>query len=164
MSQRKQSLKLFLRSQKRLRDRLLLIAKTSPISIIPALIAWMSSPIPGTKTTTDTSAVFTISTSSWPTPTVSTITLSKPAASRIATASTVARERPPRLPRVAIERIKTFLSRPSVAIRMRSPRIAPPENRTRRIYTNYADPFATVLYNGVQVYRQAMTFRLREHR
>src|SRR5713226_354188 len=35
---------------------------------------------------------------------------------------------PPRFPRVAIERIKTPLSRLSVCIRIRSPRIAPPEN------------------------------------
>ncbi len=52
----------------------LLMTKTSPISMMPALMAWMSSPMPGTSTTTDTSAVFTISTSSCPTPTVSTMT------------------------------------------------------------------------------------------
>ncbi len=84
--------------------------------------------MPGTSTTTETSAVFTISTSSWPTPTVSTITLSNPAASSIATASTVERDNPPKLPRVAIERIKMFLSVPSADILILSPKIAPPEN------------------------------------
>src|SRR5207302_1196875 len=69
----------------------LLTAKTSPISIMPALIAWMSSPIPGTSTTTFVCTVRMISTSSCPTPTVSTSTLSNPAASRRSTTSFVAR-------------------------------------------------------------------------
>ena len=42
----------------------LLTTNTSAISMIPAFMAWMSSPIPGTRTTTETSAVLTISTSS----------------------------------------------------------------------------------------------------
>ncbi len=54
----------------------LLTTKTSAISMMPALRACTSSPAPGTMVTTDTSAVRTMSTSSWPTPTVSTITTS----------------------------------------------------------------------------------------
>src|SRR3989442_6393352 len=44
------------------------------------------------------------------------------------TASAAARQRPPRAPRVAIERIKTPGSRARSFMRIRSPRIAPPEN------------------------------------
>ena len=85
----------------------LLTTKTSAISRMPALIAWMSSPRPGTSTTAVVSAARTMSTSSWPTPTVSMRITSKPAASRTSTASLVARARPPSAPRVAIERMKT---------------------------------------------------------
>ena len=46
----------------------LLMTKTSAISRMPALIAWMSSPRPGTVTTTTVSTVRTTSTSSCPTP------------------------------------------------------------------------------------------------
>src|SRR5438045_8354196 len=45
-----------------------------PISRTPALIAWMSSPRPGTVTRQTVSATRTTSTSSCPTPTVSTMT------------------------------------------------------------------------------------------
>jgi hypothetical protein len=43
----------------------------SAISMMPALSACTSSPVPGTIVTTEMSAVRTMSTSSWPTPTVS---------------------------------------------------------------------------------------------
>ena len=56
----------------------LFTTKTSAISMMPALSACTSSPRPGTSTTRLTSAVPTISTSSWPTPTVSTSTTSLP--------------------------------------------------------------------------------------
>ena len=59
----------------------LLMAKTSAISMMPALIACTSSPMPGTSTTTVTCARPAISTSSCPTPTVSMRTKSLPAAS-----------------------------------------------------------------------------------
>ena len=49
----------------------LLTTKMSAISMMPALSAWTSSPVPGTSITIETSAVRTMSTSSWPTPTVS---------------------------------------------------------------------------------------------
>ena len=51
----------------------LLMTKISPISMMPAFSAWTSSPIPGTSTTIEISASLTISISSWPTPTVSTM-------------------------------------------------------------------------------------------
>ena len=56
----------------------LLTTKMSAISMTPALSAWTSSPDPGTSVTIDTSAVRTISISSWPTPTVSTRMMSFP--------------------------------------------------------------------------------------
>ncbi len=43
----------------------------SAISSTPALMAWISSPRPGADTTTVVSDALAISTSSWPTPTVS---------------------------------------------------------------------------------------------
>ena len=45
---------------------------------MPALSACTSSPVPGTSVTIETSAVRTMSTSSWPTPTVSMMTMSLP--------------------------------------------------------------------------------------
>ena len=59
----------------------LLTTKMSAISMMPALSACTSSPAPGTIVTTEMSAVRTMSTSSCPTPTVSMMTTSKPAAS-----------------------------------------------------------------------------------
>ena len=104
----------------------LLTTKMSAISMIPALSACTSSPAPGTRVTIDTSAVRTMSTSSWPTPTVSMRTTSLPEASRTSAASAVARASPPRWPRVAMLRMKTPLSATCACMRTRSPRIAPP--------------------------------------
>ncbi len=50
------------------------MTKTSATSKRPALFACMESPHPGVTTTTVVSAADAISTSIWPTPTVSTIT------------------------------------------------------------------------------------------
>ena len=94
--------------------------------MMPALMAWISSPMPGTRTTQQVWTQDTTSTSSWPTPTVSTITVSKPAASRRSMASCVARARPPRAPRVAMLRMKIPGSAAQRPMRMRSPRMAPP--------------------------------------
>ena len=69
-----------------------------------------------------------MSSSVWPTPTVSTSTQSNPAASRSFCVSAVARARPPRLPRVAMLRMKTPGSSVWACIRIRSPRTAPPVN------------------------------------
>ena len=95
---------------------------------MPALIAWMSSPKPGTNTTKVVSAFLTISTSDCPTPTVSMITRSMPNASINLTTSAVFLDNPPRLPRVPILRIKTFSFNVKSFIRIRSPKMAPPEN------------------------------------
>ena len=54
----------------------LFTTKMSAISMMPALSACTSSPVPGTSTTIETSAVRTMSTSSCPTPTVSMMTTS----------------------------------------------------------------------------------------
>ncbi len=102
--------------------------KMSATSMMPALMAWISSPMPGTSTTQQVCTQLTTSTSSWPTPTVSTMTTSHPAASRRSMASWVARARPPRAPRVAMERMKIPGSDAMRPMRMRSPRMAPPLN------------------------------------
>jgi len=73
-----------------------MITKMSAISMMPALSACTSSPVPGTSVTIDRSAVRMMSTSSWPTPTVSMITICLPAASSTSAASPVARASPPR--------------------------------------------------------------------
>src|SRR5579864_8705635 len=78
---------------------LLLITNMSAISMMPALMVCTSSPMPGTRMTTVTSDRRTMSTSSWPTPTVSISTRSLPLASRMVATSVVARARPPRKPR-----------------------------------------------------------------
>ena len=62
----------------------LFTTKTSAISMMPALRAWTSSPSPGTSTTRPRRRAA-ISTSSWPTPTVSTRTTSLPG--RVSTVS-----------------------------------------------------------------------------
>ncbi len=106
----------------------LLTTNRSPISRIPALAAWMPSPIPGASSTTEVSACAAISTSDWPTPTVSTRITSQPAASSTRSACGAAQDRPPRWPRVAIERMNTSGSVAWSCIRTRSPSSAPPEN------------------------------------
>ena len=96
--------------------------------MMPALSACTSSPAPGTSVTTETSAVRMMSTSSWPTPTVSMTMTFLPAASRTSAASPVARANPPSCPRVAMLRMKTPSSLACACIRSRSPRTAPPVN------------------------------------
>ena len=59
----------------------LLTTITSGISITPALSAWIESPEPGISTSTTVSAWSMMSTSAWPTPTVSSSTMSRPDAS-----------------------------------------------------------------------------------
>ena len=104
----------------------LLMTKMSAISIRPALFACTLSPQPGLTTTTVVSALPAISTSTCPTPTVSTRIHRRPTASSRRTASGVANDRPPRWPRVAMERMNTPGSVAWSCIRTRSPRIAPP--------------------------------------
>jgi hypothetical protein len=105
-----------------------LIAITSGISMIPAFNAWIESPEPGISTSTTVSAMPITSTSPWPVPTVSRKTSSFPAASSTSSACSVASARPPRWPRLPIERMKTSGSRKWSASRMRSPSSAPFEN------------------------------------
>ncbi len=105
----------------------LLTAKTSAISSTPALIACTSSPMPGASTTIVVCAALAMSISAWPTPTVSIRMRSKPAASSTVRTSAVVRARPPRLPRVAMLRMKTPGSPARSRMRTRSPRSAPPE-------------------------------------
>ena len=92
------------------------------------MLACIESPQPGVTTTAVVSAADAISTSIWPTPTVSMITTPMPAAPSNRTASGTARDRPPRCPRVAMERMKTVGSSACWFMRTRSPRIAPPLN------------------------------------
>ena len=68
-----------------------------------------------------------MSISSCPTPTVSMRTCLFPAASSSSATSAVARASPPRNPRVAIERMKVPESPACPCMRIRSPRMAPPE-------------------------------------
>src|SRR5215469_2941184 len=84
---------------------LLLIAKMSAISMIPALMVCTSSPMPGTRIRIVMSASRTMSTSSCPTPTVSIRITSRPEASSTVATSAVVRARPPSEPRVAMLRM-----------------------------------------------------------
>ncbi len=65
--------------------------------------------------------------SDWPTPTVSTITTSKPAASHSSSASRVRRATPPSVSPAGLGRMKASLRRLSSVMRVLSPRIEPPE-------------------------------------
>jgi hypothetical protein len=64
--------------------------------------------------------------SDWPTPTVSTSTTSKPAASHSSIVSRVFAATPPSVPEEGEGRMKAFGSAASRAMRVLSPRIAPP--------------------------------------
>ena len=88
----------------------LLTTKTSAISRMPAFAAWMESPIPGTTRTATESAMAAISTSTCPTPTVSIRITSNRAASSARTTWGVAAARPPRCPRLAMDRMNTSRS------------------------------------------------------
>ncbi len=71
---------------------------TSATSRMPALAAWIPSPMPGASSTTVVSARPATSTSDCPTPTVSIRTTSQPAASSTRSACGVAHASPPRWP------------------------------------------------------------------
>src|SRR5581483_11887191 len=106
----------------------LLTTNRSPVSRMPALAAWIASPMPGASRTITESACAAMSTSAWPTPTVSTMITSNPAASSTRTARGVAAASPPRCPRLAIDRMNTPSSVACSCIRIRSPSSAPPVN------------------------------------
>ncbi|CAB4908220.1 unannotated protein [freshwater metagenome] len=74
----------------------LLTTNTSATSRMPALAAWMPSPMPGATSTRVVSAREATSSSDWPTPTVSTTTTSQPAPSSTRSACGVAHDSPPR--------------------------------------------------------------------
>ena len=100
----------------------------SGISTMPAFMNCRLSPEPGCTQKTTVSAAMEMSVSDWPTPTVSTSTMSKTA--RISTmAPKVISARPPSWSRAAMERMKVFWSSGSVRSRTRSPSSAPPVRR-----------------------------------
>ena len=77
------------------------------------------------STSTTVSAWSMMSTSAWPTPTVSSSTSSLPEASMSRAACSAASDRPPSAPRLAMDRMNTPGSRKWSVRRMRSPRSAP---------------------------------------
>ena len=72
---------------------------------MPFLIPCSSSPAPGWSSTANRSTIEWTSTSDWPTPTVSTITTSKPAASQTSIASRVRCATPPSVPPEGVGRM-----------------------------------------------------------
>ncbi|EQB69986.1 MAG: hypothetical protein AMDU4_FER2C00279G0001 [Ferroplasma sp. Type II] len=106
----------------------LFITKISPISIIPDLIACISSPSPGARITHVISAIFIISTSAWPDPTVSSMTKSLPDASRIFVMSHVYSESPPLYSLLDTLLIYIPLLVRAACILILFPSMAPPEN------------------------------------
>ncbi len=112
------------------------------------MLAWMASPHPGLTTTSVVSVAAATSTSCCPTPTVSSSTTGIPTADSTRTASGTATARPPRCPRVAIDRMNTPSSSAWLGMRTRSPRMAPPENgddgSTARTATGWPPPEAAV--------------------
>ncbi len=90
------------------------------------MIAWTSSPISGASSTTVVSAAAATSTSLCPVPTVSSRTMSNPAASSTVAAAVEVAASPPAWPRDAIERMNTPSSEAYACIRTRSPSNAPP--------------------------------------
>ena len=103
------------------------MATRSAISTMPFLIPCNSSPEPGSssnrkKSTSERSAI-----SIWPTPTVSTKIVSKPAASQSSMVSRVRRATPPRLKPLGDGRMKAAGNWQSRSMRVLSPRILPPD-------------------------------------
>ena len=93
----------------------------SASSMIPRLMPCRSSPPAGEASSTNRSTRSATASSDWPTPTVSTSTTSKPAASHSSIASRVRRATPPSSPPAGDGRMKAFGSRASVSMRVLSP-------------------------------------------
>ena len=93
---------------------------------MPLLIACRSSPALGSCISTNTSVRLATSVSLWPTPTVSTITTSNPAASTNRIASRVCAATPPSAPLDGDGRMNACGCRASSSIRVLSPRTEPP--------------------------------------
>ena len=98
----------------------------SASSTMPRFIPCSSSPPVGSSSSTNRSVMSATAVSAWPTPTVSTTTTSKPAASQSRMLSRVWRATPPRAAPEGDGRMKAFSSRARSAMRVLSPRIEPP--------------------------------------
>ena len=92
----------------------------------PRLMPCRSSPPAGSSSTMNMSTMSDTAVSDWPTPTVSTITVSKPAASTSSMVSRVRRATPPRVAPAGEGRMKAPCRRDSSSMRVLSPRIEPP--------------------------------------
>src|SRR5262245_43604346 len=92
----------------------------------PRLMPCRSSPPAGNSSTMNMSTMSATAVSDWPTPTVSTISVSKPAASASSMASRVRRATPPKVAPAGEGRMKAAWRRDSSSIRVLSPRIEPP--------------------------------------
>ena len=105
----------------------LLIMIPSAISMIPRLIPCSSSPVPASWISRKKSTIECTAVSLCPTPTVSTNTVSKPAASHKTIVSRVLRATPPSEPADGEGRMNASFSRDKASIRVLSPRILPLE-------------------------------------
>ena len=94
--------------------------------MMPRLMPCRSSPPPGSSSTMNMSTMSATAVSDWPTPTVSTSTVSKPAASTSSMASRVRRATPPRVVPAGDGRMNAASRRDSSSMRVLSPRIEPP--------------------------------------
>ena len=105
----------------------LLITIKSANSITPFLIACKSSPAFGNCNNKNKSVIPATAISLWPTPTVSTITTSWPAASATNRASRVFSATPPSVPEEGLGRIKACSWTDNFSMRVLSPKIDPPD-------------------------------------
>ena len=103
------------------------MATRSASSITPRLMACRSSPAFGNCSSAKQSVMPATAVSLWPTPTVSTITTSWPAASSTSIASRVLAVTPPSVPPVGLGRMKASASTDRRSMRVLSPRIEPPD-------------------------------------
>ena len=104
----------------------LLMTTMSASSITPFLMACRSSPALGSCISTKTSVMPATAVSLWPTPTVSTITTSCPAASHTRSASRVFSATPPSVPDAGLGRMNAPSLTESCSMRVLSPRMEPP--------------------------------------
>ncbi len=105
----------------------LFTAMASAISIIPRLMPCSSSPAPEIISSRKKSTMECTAISDWPTPTVSTIMVSNPAASQIIMVSLVLRATPPSEPAEGEGRINALGWVESPSIRVLSPKMLPLE-------------------------------------
>ena len=105
----------------------LLINTRSANSMIPFLMACKSSPALGSCITANKSVMPDTAVSLWPTPTVSTITTSYPAASHTKIHSRVFSATPPKLPLLGLGRINALGCTDKCSILVLSPKIDPPD-------------------------------------